>query len=66
MTQNTKMLTLKQACRDACHAKGGMEEVARLTGIRSLQQKLNDGSERNKLSGDDIEQIIRVCGGDEI
>ncbi|MEY8247324.1 MAG: phage regulatory CII family protein [Bermanella sp.] len=60
------VLTLKQACREACANRGGIEQVARLTGIRSLQQKLNDGCERNKLSSEDIDSIIQVTRGHEV
>jgi len=62
-----KTQNLDQACRDVVKAfPGGIEAVSQLTGIRSLQQKLNPSCERNKLSAADVEQILTVTRGHEI
>ncbi len=62
-----KTLTLDQACKEAVVGfTGGIEAVARATGIRSLQQKLNTASDRNKLSAGDVEQILKLTRSHEI
>lgn len=53
--------TLVQACRADVQAyPGGIEAVARKSGVRSLQQKLNEKTERNKVTLEDLDKIMAI------
>lgn len=53
--------SLLQAVRESVDEAGGIKTVASITGIGSLQQKLNPSCERNKLSVEDMGQILMVA-----
>lgn len=53
--------SLLQAVRESVADAGGIKTVAAITGIGSLQQKLNPSCERNKLSIEDMGQILTIA-----
>lgn len=59
--------TLIQACRDDVLAfQGGIEAVANKAGIKSLQQKLNEKTPRNKVTLEDLDLIMAVTRTDHV